>query len=175
MRPGRLALLNLVLGAWLAISGATIVGAVMSFRSAPTASEAATPLEGPRAARVQAMTFNGEMFRASARAQLVLAGLALVLAGWIPVASRASLGMVLAAGLLAALIAFVVTPRSNAIAQERIAAMQAGRLEPPEAAQESRFKRLHRAYALMDLTKSILLLGASWTAVRAASKRAAAG
>ena len=175
MRPGRLALLNLVLGAWLALSGATIAGAVLSFRAAPTSAEASTPLPGPRAARAQAMRFNGEMFRASARAQLALAVLAIVLAGWMPVPSRAALACVVAAAILAAILAFVVTPRSSVIAEARIAAMSSADPSPPpppDEAQESRFRRLHQAYATLDLAKSALLLAAAWATARSAVARA---
>lgn len=176
MRPGRLALLNLVLGASLALSGATIAGAVLSFRSAPTAAEAATPLPGPRAARAQAMRFNGAMFRASARAQLLLAVLAVVLAGWMPVPSRAALACVAGAAVLAAVLAFAIVPRSTDVATLRIAAMESGADPiPADPTQERLFKRLHRAYALIDLTKSLLLLGAAWATARSARTRTGTG
>lgn len=170
MRPSRLALLHLVFGAWIAVSGLTIAGAVLSFRAAPSAAEARGGDEAPRRARVVALKFNEAMFAGSAKIQLALAGLAVVLAAWPPQPSRPALAMVLGAALAASVLALAVTPPSSAIARERVAALEAGRLEPPDPAQEARFKALHRAHGILDLAKTLLVLGASWSLVRAAGR-----
>lgn len=171
MRPGRFALIHLVFGAWLMISGATIAGAVLAFRSAPSAAEAATPAESPRRARAVAMRFNAEMFQASAKAQLVLAGLAVVLACWPPLPPRGAIACVLGAALLASVLALIITPHSATIAESRILALESGRLDPPDSNQANTFKALHRAHGACDLLKSLLVLGASFSLVKGQGRR----
>lgn len=171
----RLALLHLVLGAWLAVSAATVVGAGLSFAAAPSAVEAASSAPdgaGLRGARAQAMRFNGAMFAAAGRAQLVLAGLAVFLAAWPRVGSRMALACIAGAALVAALLALAVTPRATALATPRIEALERGDTSPRDAADDARFRGLHRAHAGLDLAKSLLLVGASVAALRAGASSA---
>jgi hypothetical protein len=163
--PLRRALLELLLGAWLAVSLCTIAGAVMSFGAAD---EMRTAGASPLAPRVQAAAFNGHMFASSMAVQLVIAGVAALVAVWPGRRSRWVAAAVIGAGVLVAVLALVVVPRANASAPEAL------RDRPGSEASE-RMRHLHRVYGAVDLVKSALLAGASVGALRGTTRRADAG
>lgn len=169
MSATRLGLLQLVLGAWLALSGATVGAATLSFRVAPTAEEAAAaPVDA--GARAQAMRFNVRMLQGSTRAQLVLAAFAVLLAAWPPGTSRATLACAASAALLSAVLAVGILPRTARIAEQLAIETVAGRVAE-DAGRAASFRRLHGAFGAVGLAKSLLVAGAALSAIAAARRR----
>jgi len=159
--PLRRAILELLLGAWLAVSLCTVGGAVMSMGARDELTEAGASLQP---ARVQAATFNGRMFSASVAAQLVIAGAATLVAAWPGRRSRGGAFAVVGAGALVALLALVLVPRVNAATPEAL------RNQPGSEASE-RMRRMHRWYLAVDLAKSALVAGAALGALRGTTRR----
>ena len=168
MSATRLALLQLVLGAWLALSGATVGVATLSFRVAPTAEQAASAPE-QAGARAQAMRFNVRMFTGSSRVQLVLAAVAVLLAAWPPGASRATLACTASAALLSAVLAVGILPRAARMGEQLASETLAGRVTE-DADRAARFRRLHGAFGVVGLAKSLLVAGAAVSAIATARR-----
>ena len=151
MTPARRSLLHLVLGIWLGISACTIVGAVMSFRAAglpPGGRVEALDAE----ARAQAARFNLRMFGTSGVAQVLLGGMAVTLAAWPPRAPRTGVVALVLAAAVALLLTGVVVPRTAQLGRDMLESV-----EPDEHARAA-MQRLHRAYAILDLAKSLGLV-----------------
>jgi hypothetical protein len=164
----RLSLLLLVLGAWLAIAGTTVAAVTTSFRVAPDAQHAAAAPEAA-GARAHAMRFNVALLRWSSRVQLVLGGLAVLLASRPPLPSRGALAALALAALLAAGLGVVVLPRAAAVAQQLADETEHGHVadDPSRAA---RFARLHGAFGVLGLAESLLVAGAAIALVAAARR-----
>ena len=166
MSAVRLALLHLVLGAWLATTAATIGVAVLSFTSIVPEGEPRDVASATPEAFAQAARLNARLFGLSGRAQLVLAGASVALAAWPPRARKEVLVALAVAAFLTAWLSLRVVPRTAAVGRTLVAAQLAREPEPEAALELSR--RLHRRYAMMDLVKSLLVIGASTSSLLAA-------
>jgi hypothetical protein len=138
----RRAIVNVLLGAWLAIVGASAAGAIASFDAAAHAEARGSDRV---LARAQAADANASLFRTTGRAQLVLGGLCLACASWPPRLSRGLAALVAPAALIALAIAASLGPRI-------VQAAQAHDVE--------RLRALHSAAGVATLAQLVLLAAA---------------
>ena len=172
--PGRRALLHGLIGAWLGLSLATWAGAAFAFMTVErlTSPSWASPGAGDRwrqamaatgdaraTARYQAGETNRFMFAASARAQLVLAGLVVWVVARPPRFPTGTVVAVASAGLLVAVIAILVVPRAADVG--RLLAFEPRPLPPDKEDAGATMERLHALYGIFDVTKAVLLLVAA--------------
>jgi hypothetical protein len=163
--------LFVLLGAWLGVSACTWAGAGAAFVTASRLQEPAWESPGPGArwredmsrtpdapalARYQAAVFNRWMFRASGRVQLVLAGLALLVAAWPPRQPARTVICLVLAGLVVAVLATLVVPRAAELGRDL--AFIPRPLPAAHAAAGAAMERLHALYGILDVAKAALLL-----------------
>ena len=187
-RALRLGALATVLGAWLGVTAASWAIAAASFRTLsglqsvdgdPSASgqrwrdALAQSEDGPAAARYQTAELNRWMFDAFGNAQLVLAGMALLLAAWPGTGLRWTAAAVALAALLAGALAVAIVPWTGGLGRDLAFSPDP---PPPEIAQAlETMQGLHATFATLDLLKVALLALAVAGVLRALTHGVAAG
>jgi len=177
--PSRSSALQVVLGAWLAIGVATWFTAAASFMTAKAVAQEPRVVaqlselpDGPGLLRYQAGETNRRAFTASGRVQVLLAGLAVLLAAWPPRVPRLVLALIASAAALSSALAFFVVP--NALEHASALALVPRPLPAELVPVKQAMNDAHRLFSSLDLLRTALVVAAALLLIRTARRVATA-